>query len=221
MRAIETEGASIDEAVAAGLAALGGVPRDAVDVEVMAEPSRGLLGFGSQPARVRVTVRDGDASGDVSRETSDGGIGAARTVLDEILRHLTDGARVEMRTDGEPGTTAFIVHEAEGGVLIGRHGATVDAIEHLLNRVVPPGRRIALDVAGYRERRRETLEGMARRLAEKARMTGRRVEMDPMSPRDRRTIHLALRDEAGVTTRSEGDGHYRHVVIEPTAGPRR
>jgi spoIIIJ-associated protein len=218
MRAIESEGETVEDAIAGGLAALGGIRRSDVEVEVLREPKPGSV---EVAARVRLTMLDGASTAGVSRETSASRLDVAHAVLEEILRHLVDDARVEMTFDRDAASTAFVVHVADAAVLIGRHGATLDAVEHLLNRVVAPGDRISLDVAGYRERRRETLEAMALRLAEKARSTGRRVDMDPMAARDRRTVHLALSGEPGVTTHSEGEGRERHLVIEPTASARR
>jgi spoIIIJ-associated protein len=110
-------------------------------------------------------------------------------------------------------------------MIIGRRGQTLDALEHLVNRIVlrdeaDAGVRIALDVEGYRERRQESLEQLARRLAAKARETGRAVTLNPMSPRDRRIVHLALESDPGVSTASEGEGHYRRLVIAPRPGGR-
>ncbi len=110
------------------------------------------------------------------------------------------------------------------GIVIGRYGQTLDAVEYLLNRIASHETeapvRIAIDVEGYRERRQESLEHTARRAAEKARHTGRPVTLNPMSPRDRRIVHVALSDERGVTTRSQGEGSYRRVVVVPTASER-
>jgi spoIIIJ-associated protein len=153
---------------------------------------------------------------EVSRETR---LAAARAVLDEVLRHLGSGFAVSVAFDETEQLTTFVISGPESGTVVGRHGDTLDAIEHLLNRIAAgtpgvPGR-VAVDVDGYRARRRESLEQLALRLAEKARSTRRAVTLHPMSPRDRRIVHLALSDAAGVSTHSEGEGHYRRVVIEP------
>ncbi len=105
-------------------------------------------------------------------------------------------------------------------MIIGRRGQTLDALEHIVNRIVfrddtEPGLRVSLDVEGYRERRQKSLEELAERLAAKARETGRFVTLNPMSPRDRRIVHLALQSDPSVSTRSEGEGHYRKLVIVP------
>ena len=106
--------------------------------------------------------------------------------------------------------------------MIGRRGQTLDALEYLVNRIVArsedaPASRIMVDVEGYRERRREYLNELARRLAEKAKQTGRSVTLNPMSPRDRRVVHLALQNDTSVETRSQGQGYYRKMLILPGA----
>ena len=104
-------------------------------------------------------------------------------------------------------------------LLIGRRGETLDALEYLVDQIAnrPPHERIriVLDAEGYRERTAERLREMALRLAEKAARTGERIPCRPMNARDRRVVHLALRDEAGVETFSEGEGAFRRVVISP------
>jgi spoIIIJ-associated protein len=110
------------------------------------------------------------------------------------------------------------------GLVIGRRGQTLDAIEYFLNRALAQAAagvgRATLDVEGYRERRQDSLEQLVARLSDKARKTGHVVTLNPMSPRDRRVVHLALRDVEGIVTRSQGDGHYRRVLIIPEARSR-
>jgi spoIIIJ-associated protein len=236
MRSVETEGTTIDDAIGRALELLH-IERDKVDIEIIENAARGLLGFGGKKARIRATVRSpltATATGAaVSRETQptlpeparmdDDAIEAARKTLVEILQHLGVETAVEAeRTDDD--TCMFRVPGGSTGIVIGRHGQTLDAIEYLLNRIASQGRmtstRIALDVEGYRERRQESVEQMARRAAEKARDSGRPVTMAPMSPRDRRTVHVTLADERDVTTRSQGEGSFRRVVIVPTKSGR-
>src|SRR5439155_26220650 len=112
-----------------------------------------------------------------------------------------------------------------GGLLIGRRGQTLDALEYLVNRIAArqedtDSGRVTIDVERYRERRREYLTALAFRLADKAKKTGRTVTLNPMNPRDRRVVHVALKDDPEVGTRSHGDGHYRKVAIMPADGRR-
>jgi spoIIIJ-associated protein len=237
MRSVETEGGSIDEAIERALSALH-VTRDQVEIEILESATRGLFGIGGRPARVRASVRqslsgvvDGrgtPAEESVSRETvraphptREASAARARQVLEVILEQLVDSPRIEdLGGVDDAETLRFTLSGAESGIIIGRRGQTLDALEHLVSRVVSrddadPGFRVALDVEGYRQRRKESLEDMARHLGAKARATGRPVTLSPMSPRDRRVVHLALEPEPGVTTVSEGEGLYRRVVIRP------
>jgi len=244
MRSVETEGATIDDAIGRALELLH-IERDKVDVEILENAARGLLGFGGKKARIRATVRSPLAASQpgreeesraVSQETPErvveesprapigaADIESARHALLEILGHLGVEATVEIERHDDDACTFRVPGDA-AGIVIGRHGQTLDAIEYLLNRIASQGRmtstRIAVDVEGYRERRQESVEQMARRAADKARHSGRPVTMAPMSPRDRRTVHVTLADERGVTTRSQGEGSFRRVVIVPTKSDR-
>jgi spoIIIJ-associated protein len=232
MRSVETEGATIDEAIGRALELLRET-RDKVAIEILTNSAKGLLGFGGTKARIRATVRtpiftDDSAGPIVSRETAadperlQDGVAAARRTLEEILRQLGVDDRVEMGGPTE-GAWSFRIAESDAGIVIGRHGQTLDAIEYLLNRIASHASesalRIEVDIEGYRQRRQESLEEMAKRAAFKARETGRPVTMNPMSPRDRRIVHIALSQFRDVSTRSEGEGSYRHVVVVP--GPAR
>jgi spoIIIJ-associated protein len=238
MRSVETEGATIDEAIDRALELLH-IERDRVDIEILENAQRGLLGFGGKKARIRARVRNPlsaetvTAPSPVSQETelrsgwvgraTDDVLAEARSCLAEILRHLGIEPDVEMARNGD-GIWCFRLPGSGAGIVIGRYGQTLDAIEYLLNRIAAKAGdgslRIALDVEGYRERRQDSVEQMARRAADKARQTGRAVMLAPMSPRDRRTVHVALAEERGVTTRSQGEGSFRRVVVVPnrTAG---
>jgi spoIIIJ-associated protein len=214
MRSVEAEGGSIDEAIANALQMLR-VAREQVEIEILANASRGVLGFGGKPARVRATVRE-SLSHVVSRGAREM---RAQEILAEILRHMGADCTVERRPDPEPGTIALAVQGSDSGLVIGRHGQTLDALEYMLNRIVAHSEngapRVVIDVEQYRERRRAALEQMARRLAAKAKQTGRTVALDPLSPRDRRVVHLALQSDPAVVTRSQGDGHFRSLLIIP------
>ena len=238
MRSVEIEGGSIDEAIDRALTALR-VPREQVEIEILENSTRGLFGLGSRRAKVRASVRPSLVTGlggeepstapaEVSQETTSSPrtsrqrAGAkAREVLEVLLGQLVESPHIEEIPDADQsGTIRFSLSGGDSGIVIGRRGQTLDAIEHLVGRIVSrdeaePGLRVALDVEGYRQRRQDSLEELARRLASKARTTGQPVTLSPMSPRDRRIVHLALEPEAGVSTTSEGEGLYRRVVIIP------
>jgi len=257
MRSIETEAESIDQAIEKALQTLQ-VGREEAAIEILADATRGLFGFGGTKARVRATVRSSmnQSLDDVaepqldSRETFEAPDAAppressrrkstetaqpipeavavrSKAVLTELLSHLGVSANVDVRAGEDAGTIVLDVNGDSGGLLIGRRGQTLDALEYIVNRIVSrdrdtPTLRLMIDVERYRERRREYLTVLAHRLAGKVKETGRAVTLNPMSPRDRRIVHIALQDDAAVTTRSYGDGHYRKVLIVPAEKPRR
>lgn len=226
MRSVEAEGGTIDEAIEQALSLLH-IERDKVEIEILESSSRGLLGFGGKKARVRATVRNPlsvsspEIAEPVSRETAapTGDVDVSRTkaAFVEILNAL--GLEPHFETLHSDEGWRFVLDSADSGLVIGRHGQTLDAIEYLLNRIASHGdrssERVSIDVEGYRERRQESVEIAARQAAAKARQTGRPVTLPPMSPRDRRTVHLALSEERGVTTQSQGEGSFRRVIVAP------
>ena len=126
-------------------------------------------------------------------------------------------AEVSAFDDGE--RIILDAHGAESGLIIGKKGATLDALQYLVNRIVSKkpgdGPGVVVDAEGYRGRREDSLADLARRLAEKAIKSGRPVPVEPMSPHDRRIVHVTLKEHPGVTTESDGEGLFRRVVIYP------
>lgn len=209
MKAVEKSGRTVEEAIADALAELK-VPRTQVAVEVLEEGNKGFLGLvGSKPARVRVQVRSG----------TDDKIRRAREFLAGLVeRMMSPAPAMESRTD-EDGNVHLTLSGRNLGLLIGRRGQTLDAVQYLVNVVAnrEGGEwvRIVVDAEGYRDRRAESLRGLAHRAAERAKAQGRRVALEPMSALERRVVHLALKDEEGIETHSEGEDPYRRVVIVP------
>lgn len=144
---------------------------------------------------------------------------AAKT-LREILDRMGIEAEVSAFDDGE--RIILDAHGAESGLIIGKKGATLDALQYVINRMISKkpndGPAIVVDAEGYRGRREDSLADLARRLAEKAIKSGRPVPVEPMSPADRRIVHVTLKEHAEVTTESDGEGLFRRVVIYPKAG---
>lgn len=253
MESVEAEGRSIDDAIEHALQRLG-VTRDKVDIEIISNAPRRLLGLGRRRATVRATLRRPLTLGDgtepspqraaptsgtaASREspTLRGGTDAlapavrpdrtsldrARTVLGEIIRLTGSAGTVEVADD--PAEARLIISGDSSGVLIGRRGQTLDALEYVLNRIMAredeSSWRLIVDLQDYRLRRQQMLEALARRAAARARQRGKPVTLDPMSPRDRRIVHLALRHDPTLTTRSAGMGFFRKVIIIPAGGQR-
>lgn len=142
----------------------------------------------------------------------------ARELVEGVLDELDLDGDVELEEDEER-IAITVVGEDDYGLLIGKRGQTIDALQLLCYQAAFRGmrerKRVLVDAAGYRERRRETLEGRADRAAEQALSNNRVVEMDPMSAQERRVVHERLKDRAGVETYSEGDEPHRCVVVAP------
>jgi len=211
MKSLERTGRTVEEAVEAALAELG-VSRDRCEVEVLEEGTKGFLGLlGAKPARVRVTVKEEPPGESPAIERG-------RTFLAGVLERMNVQAAVETRVD-EDGTVIMNVTGKDLGVIIGARGQTLDALQYLVNVVankdISSRIRIVVDAEGYRNRRAEAVRRMALRAAEKAKATGKRVYLDPMSALERRLVHLTLRDDDQVETHSEGTEPYRRVVIVP------
>jgi spoIIIJ-associated protein len=213
-RSIETEAATVDEAIRRALEVLG-LAREQATIEVLQEPRRSVLGFGGQTARVRVEARAGrDEDRPSFGEERDG-----RALLVRLLEFMGVKAEVEAAPAEDPGFTWLRISTSADGLLIGRHGQTLDALEYLVNRLAVRGEgdgRFLLDAEAYRERRARELRETALRLAERARRTSRPQTMEPLGPRERRLVHVALSGDSTVTTRSTGEGALRRVVIHPS-----
>ena len=145
-------------------------------------------------------------------------IDAVEELLEEVVRGLGLDATVDMADDGE--TLTGTVHGDDLGLFIGRHGQTIDAVQHLAQRIAgarggTDGRRIVIDAEGYRERRETMLQRQADHAVDDALRTGRPVALDAMTASERRLVHEYLRDHGGVETYSEGDEPNRQLVVAP------
>jgi len=141
----------------------------------------------------------------------------AANALREILERMGIDAEVSSFDDGE--RIILDAHGSESALVIGKKGATLDALQYLINRIVykkpGEGAMIVVDAEGYRGRREDSLTDLAKRLADKVARSGRPVPVEPMNAHDRRIVHQALADHPDVTTESEGEGMARRVVIFP------
>jgi spoIIIJ-associated protein len=198
---------------------LPGLDKSRVRFQVVSEGQRGLLGVGYTPARVIAVVAE-DALQESREEGEDSEVAAVvREVLGRIGRELGASPRVAVIEDEESVEATF--SGGDLGLLIGRRGATIDAIQYLANAIVfrrygEDAKRVVVDAARYRERRRTTLESLAAEVAGRVRTSGRSVELEPMSAAERKIVHLRLQDEPGVTTESEGAEPHRYVVVLPS-----
>lgn len=235
MEPIEVEGNSIDEAIENALKLLG-VTRDRVEIEILTNAARGLFGIGGRKARVRAAVRapiDAGALPQVEAPTTAtkapvlaGNAEAAQAIahaartLEQIVKLMEVPATVATRQEEEH--VLFELTGDSSGILIGRRGQTLDALEYLLNRIVArdaDSTRIVVDSQNYRARRRQSLEELARRMGEQAKKKRKPVTLNPMSPRDRRIVHLALQEDPSLSTRSSGKGYFRKLIIIPAGAP--
>ena len=139
--------------------------------------------------------------------------------LDEVLRAMGLDPKLNLYYNRRDNVLNINVSGEKMGALIGKHGQTLDALQYLTNLAAGKSFRhhyfILLDVENYRERRQDTLEALARRLAGKVKRTGEEIRLEPMAAGERRIIHLALQDDHAVSTDSEGEAPYRYVVIRP------
>jgi len=245
MDSVEADGSSIDEAIDSALRLLGAT-RERVEIEILNNAVRGLFGIGGRKARVRATLRapiDTDqpmpAAAPAQRERAPEpapspaltpmtaeerhAVDRARQVLEDILQHMEVQAEVSVRQ-----TDDHVLFELTGdssGVLIGRRGQMLDALEYLLNRIASRDEggtaRIVVDSENYRARRREALEELARRMGEQAKKKRRPVTLNPMSPRDRRIVHMILQADTSLVTKSSGKGYFRKLIIIPAGMSKR
>ena len=195
-----------------------GLDKAAVRFQVVSEGERGLLGVGYEPARVVATV-DADAV-PAERPAIDESEAAARARA--LVERIVAAIGVACRIDVEEADDALTVTCSGGdlGIVIGRHGQTIDSIQYLANAIVNKGvdegrKRVVVDASGYRARREDALVREAARAAERAVETGQPVELEPMSAVERKVVHERLKDVPGVRTASEGTEPNRYVVVEP------
>jgi len=213
---VEATGETVGEAKWAALRELEnlqpGIDKTAVQFQVLSEGERGLLGVGYAPARVIASV-DPSAVAEPEAPEEDSELGGeVREVLERILDAIGVRAQISLREDDE--SLVASLGGRELGLVIGKHGQTIDAIQYLVNAIVWRGqvdgrKQVVVDAAGYRARREATLEALAVRSAERVVSAARSVELE------RKVVHLRLKEFPGVATRSEGTEPNRFVVIEP------
>ncbi|SCW37609.1 spoIIIJ-associated protein [Ruminococcaceae bacterium YRB3002] len=234
MTTVTKTAATVEEAVKAALEELG-TTEDKVDIEIIAEPQAGFLGVGRKDAEVKVTVKDdapiaseaedesddddtyyGDDEnfeGDTATEAEDAAVNFVAEVLSGI------GIHGNMDSYREDDTIYISVTGSDCASAIGRHGETLDAISYMTNLIANKHSEervhVHLDVGGYKKHREQVLRNLAGKAASRALRTGRKVEMEPMNPAQRRLVHAYLQDFEGVTTHSEGTEPNRHVVVTP------
>src|SRR5438477_11720058 len=223
---VEASGETVGEAKWSALRELErrrpGLDKSTVRFQVVSEGERGLLGVGFTPARVIATVaadapvaEEPTAAVDESELASE-----ARDLVQRIVEGIGVDANIDLVEDDESITVSCTGPDL--GMLIGRHGQTIDAIQYLANAAMYRGRQedrkeVVVDAAGYRARRRTSLEALAIRSAERVVASREPVELEPMTAVERKVVHLRLKEFDGVETTSEGTEPNRFVVIVPVS----
>jgi spoIIIJ-associated protein len=224
---VEATGETVGEAKWSALRELErqrpGLDKSAVRFQVVSEGERGLLGVGFTPARVIATapVDAVAAPAAVAAAVDESDLAAEAR---ELVQRIVDGIGVpaQVGVEEEDETITVTCDGPDLGMLIGRHGQTIDAIQYLANAAMYRGqaeerKEVVVDAAGYRARRRASLEALAVRSAERALSDGEEIELDPMTAVERKVVHIRLKEFDGVETASEGTEPNRFVVIRPLA----
>jgi spoIIIJ-associated protein len=200
---IEMTGSTVDEAVKLALSELE-TDKESVIIEVLEDASKGLLGFAKKQAKVRVTLKDASCE-------------IAEDFLFDIFEKMN--IDIELMSEETSEGISIDIKSKDSGIIIGKRGETLDAIQYLtslvVNRHVDDYTRITLDIEDYRKRRIKTLEALANRVAKKVSETKKKVALEPMNPYERRIIHSSLQGNKYVETKSIGEEPYRKVMIIP------
>ncbi len=213
---------TVDEAIELGLKELD-ADRDEAEVEILSRGKAGFLGIGAEVARVRVTRISAGRNAAGMPTTGEGettAAGVATAAVGRILEAAGVNVTRTLRAANDPESGGPIIDLAgeDSGLLIGRRGQTLQALQFLVNLIVRKqfeGVRVVLDVENYRQRREFQLRDMATKVAARVTQTNRSITLEPMPPADRRIIHTSLTDNPDVSTESTGEGEGRKVTIMP------
>lgn len=204
---MEIEGKSVEEAIETACQRLS-LPADQLEIEIVSHGSSGIFGIGTRNAKILVSPKEtGDAAS----------LEEAREVLENILTHIQIPATVE--ANWVENRIKLDIASNGSGLLIGKRGQTLHALQFIVNKIFnrqgSKKAHIIIDTENYRERRRKALTEVALNLANRAKKSGRPATSSPLSAYDRRIIHLAVKDDRQVRTKSKGDGALRKVVVFP------
>ena len=206
MNYIEVSAKTVSEAITEACQNLG-VTSDKLEYQVIDEGSSGFLGIGSKPAVIKAAVK----TVEISLEDK------AKIFLNDVFAAMNMAVVVEVSYDEDEKTMDIDLSGDEMGVLIGKRGQTLDSLQYLVSLVVNKDVndyiRVKVDTENYRQRRKETLENLAKNIAFKVKKTRRPVSLEPMNPYERRIIHSALQNDKYVVTHSEGEEPFRRVVV--------
>ena len=203
MEFIEVSAKTVSEAITEACQKLG-VTSDKLEYEVVTEGSTGFLGFNAKPAIIKARVKSS------VNET-------VKEFLNKVFEAMNLTVVIDIKYNEENATMDIDLSGDEMGVLIGKRGATLDSLQYLVSLVANKETdnyiRVKVDTENYRQRRKDTLENLAKNISYKVKRTKRSVSLEPMNPYERRIIHSALQNDRFVTTHSEGDEPFRRVVV--------
>lgn len=212
------------------------IPSDKLDYEIIDEGKAGFLGMGAKPAVIKARVKEEETAEVIepvklsetpvienaaaAGQIEDVDVEAvSRKFLSDVFAAMGIAAEITAKYNDSLKSLEVEISGDEMGVLIGKRGQTLDSLQYLISLVVNKGTneyvRVKVDTENYRQRRRETLENLAKNIAYKVKRTRRPVSLEPMNPYERRIIHSALQNDRYVTTHSEGDEPFRRVVVTP------
>ena len=203
MEFIEVSAKTVDEALTEASISLG-IPSSEIEYEVVEKGSTGFLGIGSKNAVIKACKK-------FSVEES------VKEFLKSVFHAMDMAVEIIVKVNEEEKLIDVDLKGEDMGILIGKRGQTLDSLQYLTNLAVNKNSenyyKVKVDTEDYRKRRKDTLENLAKNIAYKVKRTKRAVELEPMNPFERRVIHSALQNDRYVTTHSEGDEPYRHVVV--------
>lgn len=206
MEYIEVSAKTVNEAITEACAKLE-VTSDKLDYEVIDEGSTGFLGIGSKPAIIKAAVKETKISVEE----------LANNFLNDVFQAMKMVVVVDIKYDEKEKEMDINLSGDEMGILIGKRGQTLDSMQYLVSLVVNKDSddyiRVKVDTENYRQRRKETLETLAKNISFKVKRSKRPVSLEPMNPYERRIIHSALQNDKYVTTHSEGEEPFRRVVV--------
>lgn len=203
---IEVSAKTVNDAITEACQKLS-VTSDKLEYEVIEEGSSGFLGIGSKAAVIKAKIKEEEKSIDKK----------AKDFLNEVFAAMKLTVAVDIKYDDSNNNMDIDLSGDEMGVLIGKRGQTLDSLQYLTSLVVNKDTedyiRVKVDTENYRQRRKETLENLAKNIAFKVKRTKRPVSLEPMNPYERRIIHSALQSDKYVVTHSEGEEPFRRVVV--------
>jgi len=240
MNSIEIEGKTIDEAIEKACSEFN-VSREKLNIEIISDGATGFLGLGSKKAKIKASIMSIDMTMDTPAAQSKGGAQKKSSLISGAIqseepedsvettamraKRILEGILLRMNIDcpltvEETADTILLNIKGDGsGLLIGKRGQNLDAIQYIVNKAVSKytnnRKMIVVDTESYRKKREESLIAMAEKLAEKVRKSKKALTVGHMNAHDRRVIHIALQNDESLTTKSRGEGEFRKIVIMP------